>query len=753
MPPVSKKDQGATLPGFAKILVKADARVFVSIDDVLAIFEAADEEFCNDGTTYLSATCTFSEKSSCWAVQRQREWNKMFNHRGIEMIELQKGTLHFRTLDVDPEDLPVNTDVKFLCLCLWLLRQHRCISGVVLSIPVLAPRHESLFLSLLKLTEFLQKCEMHGNDPFTRRALAKAEPRATALDHLSRLRELRLAMVHLIDDDVAVLARLVERNALLVAFVLIDVEMSALAFDELAARVVEHKKLEDFRVKISAKEPESTFNDALSKIGKSSTISRLYVHVDHGLLSLLQGLLDNSTVGELTLEPAINDAKVVCALADFLEKCPSCRRLKASFNANKFSHIAGTLADLQRIVGNSSLRVLVLSGSALAPLPARRLADGLALSTTLRKLYVDDCGLGCKDVLPFVRAVRSCMQYDEFEELDVGAPIGKQPEQWELFRTIVELGVCRKVTLVYNDCLVEPLREALQTNIKFVNVSLSYGEDTEAETVLHALRSTVKTIEKLCISTPRVLSSLGGQFLANLIRKADSLKVLRLRCRTKANASIQIVKAIAESRSVVLLSTEHWDLSEHVQRAFADMLRKNRSLYRLEFYWGNVGDYESFKGHLIKGLEFNQSVSVVKMYHGQERDELAVCDFELLQCVRKNAMLLAWVTDVILRDGMCPEGAAVIDLLNTCEAPLDLFQRTGDFSPRTANNRIRLARMETRTQFYALISQFRGRPDFHLTASGRVLFQNLLHSMRDDVLSSMGLETSTASGASCSSVE
>lgn len=752
MPPVSKKDQGATLAGFAKTLVKADARVFVSVDNVLAIFKAADEEFCNDGTTCLSATCTFSEKSLCWAVNRQREWNAMFNNRGIEVIQLQKGTLHFRTLNIDPEDLEANADVKFLCLSLWLLRQHRCISGVVLSIPVLAPRHESLFVSLLKLPEFLQKCEIHGNDPFKGRALAKAEPRASALDHLSRLRELGLATVHLIDDDVAILARLVERNALLVALILIDVEMSALAFAELVARVVEHKKLEDFRVKISAKEPESVFNEALSLIGQSRTISRLYVHVDHGLLSLLQGLLDNSSIRELTLEPMINDAKIVRALADFLEKQASCKRLKACLNARQFGHVAGALDDMQRIIGNSSLRVLVLSGSALTPLPANRLADGLAMSKTLRQLHLDDCELACLDVLPFVMAVRRCAESGQFEELNVGALVGKELELCELFRKIVEVGVCDKITLVYNDCLVEPLREALQTNIKFVNVSLSYGEDTEVEPVLHAMRSTVKTLKTLCINSPRVLSSLGGQFLANLIRKADSLTVVRLRCRTKANASIQILKALAESRSVILLTTERWDFSENVQRTFADMLRQNRSLNRLEFYWSNVGDYEPFKKYLIKGLEFNQSVSVVKMYHGQERDELAVHDFELLQCIHRNAMLLAWVTDVILRDGMCPEGAAVVDLLNTCEAPLDLFQRTGDFSPRTANKRIRLARMATRTQFYALISEFRGRRDFTLNAIGRAHFQNLVLSMRDDVFSTMGVETSASSGASGSDI-
>ncbi|XP_049516511.1 uncharacterized protein LOC125942394 [Dermacentor silvarum] len=745
MPAVSKEDQGATPAGFAEILANADAGVFGSADNVLAIFKAADEEFCNVGTTCLSATCTFSEIDSCWAVGCQRGWNELFNRRGVEVIQLQKRTLYFRTSDVNPEDLEANGDVKFLCLYLWLLRQHRCISGVILSIPVLAPRHESLFMSLLKLTDYVEKCEMHGNYPFIGRSLAKSDSRVILLDNLCRLRELGLATVHLLDDDVAILARLVEQNPLLVALVIIDVDMSALALAELIERVVEHKKLEDFRIKMRAKEPQTVFNDALSFIGQSRTISRLYVHVDHGLLSLLRGLLESSSLRELTLEPMIDDAKVLCALADLLEKQASCIRLKACFQARHLSLIPDALDNLERMVSKSSLSVLVLSGSVFTHLPACQLANALAESKTLRKLFLQDCQLTCADVQPFVVAIRRSSQ---FEELNVGAVTGRENEQCELLNNMAEFAVCDKITLTYKDCLVASLQKALQTSLKFVNISLSYGENTEAEPILRAMRGTVKTLKSLCIDTPRVLSSLGGQFLANLIRNGDSLKVVRLRCRTKASASIQILKALAESSSVVVLTIERWDLSENVQRIFVDMLRQNRSLNRLEFYWNNVSEYESFKKCLINGLQFNHSIIAVKMHQGPQRDELAVRDFELLQYLHRNEMILAWIADVILRDGRCPEGAAVVDLLNSCEAPLDLFQPTSDSLQRAANTRF--ARMATRTHFYALLTAFRGRPDFELTAGKRALFEDLHDSIIDEVSSSLGLEKPTSTGSSTS---
>nr|XP_054934421.1 NLR family CARD domain-containing protein 3-like [Dermacentor andersoni] len=396
---------------------------------------------------------------------------------------------------------------------------------------------------------------------------------------------------------------------------------------------------------------------------------------------------------------------------------------------------------MQRIVGKSSLRTLVLSGSTVAPLAARRLADGVAMSKTLKELHLDGCQLACADVLSFVVAIERCAAFGQFKELNVGTLLGKGHEQRDLFGNILMAGVSDKITLVYNDCLVAPLWEALKTNITLVNVSLSYGETTEIDPLLYVLRNTVGTLKNLCIDTPQVLGSVGGQFLAHIIRKGESLKVVRLRCRTEASASIHILKALADSRSVALLTIERWDLSESVGCAFTDMLRQNRSLNRLEFYWSDADSYVFFKRQVQRGLKVNASVSVVKMYQGQQRDEVAVCHMATLQSLHKNAMILAWVTDVILREGMCLEAAAAADFFKVCDAPLDMFQRTADFSPRTATNRIRLVRMATRTQYYALLSAFGDGFEYNLTPLGRALFQNMLYSMRDDVLSAMGLQT------------
>ncbi|KAL1483204.1 hypothetical protein MTO96_033363, partial [Rhipicephalus appendiculatus] len=184
-------DKGSTLEGFAKLLAAADDSVFQSPDNVIDIFTEVDQTFCDDSTC-LTNPCTFASTYSCWAVNNQQGWNDLFNPRGAEVLQWKRGLLCFRTMDVDPEDLDSLGDIKYLCLYLWFLRQHSCISAVYVSLPVLAPRHVSLFASLLRLTDGVRKCEIRGNDPYMGPSFPIAECRLRPLNSLSKLQELGL---------------------------------------------------------------------------------------------------------------------------------------------------------------------------------------------------------------------------------------------------------------------------------------------------------------------------------------------------------------------------------------------------------------------------------------------------------------------------------------------------------------------------------------------------------------------------------
>lgn len=684
------------------------------------------------GVQDITTRCTFPAKRSCWAVSNQNAWNELFNPRGVEVIEMQKPTLYFRTLDVNPDSLPADGDADFMCLYLWLLGEHHCISAVRLCIPVLAPRHCSLFLSLLKLNWSVRKCEVDGGSPLTTPALLTGWLTADVVKYLFELRVLRLATLRLSDEDVSLLADLVRRNDSLVALVLIDVKMNALALKELATTVAEHKKLQDFRLSMATVQPQHACGEVVSVISQSSSLSRLYIHLNDGLLNLLRGLLNNSSLTELTLETAIDDEKVLHALVDFVVNQKSFKRLKIRIDARKFEHAEGVLDDMERIIGQSSLDVLVLSGSTLPRTIVSRLADGLAVSATLRELYLDDCQLACADVLPLIEAISSSLEAWTFEELYLGAMAGDDSQLCELLRKIMDAYLCDKVTLTYGEGLIPTFLGALRMGLKFVKVTIS-GVDPPLHSIFHSLRTTVSTLKSLSIDTDQEIDRLTGVFLGSLIQKANCLEVLRLRCRPQPVVVTHILKAIGNSASIEALSLEHWSFEgEAVTAAFVEMLRQNRRLHRLEIHWNSDEDYDSFQTHLAEGLSLNMSVFIVKQYCNEVLHVRK--DFELLQPIRRNSMILAWVIDLILRDKLYPAGAAVVDTLNTCEAYRDLFRSASDLSPRTTEDRKCVARKATRTQLYTLLSVFRGHRDFCLKADGKTRLDNLLYSMRGQVL-------------------
>ncbi|KAH6946743.1 hypothetical protein HPB50_014829 [Hyalomma asiaticum] len=470
------------------------------------------------GVQDITTRCTFPVKRSCWAVSYQNAWNKLFNPRGVEVIEMQKPTLYFRTLDVHPDSLPADGDVDFMCLYLWLLSEHHCISAVRLCIPVLAPRHCPLFLSLLKLNRSVRKCEVDGGSPFTKPSLLTGWPNAEVVKYLFELRVLRLATLHLSDENVSLLADLVRRNDSLVALVLTEVKMNALALKELATTVAEHKKLQDFRLSMATVQPQPTCGEVVSVISQSSSLSRLYIHLNDGLLNLLRSLLNNSSLTELTLEMAIDDEEVLHALVDFVVNQKSFQRLKIRIDARQFEHAEGVLDDMQRIIGQSSLDVLVLSGSTLPSTTVSRLAHGLAVSATLRELYLDDCQLACADVLPLVEAISSNVKVGKFEELYLGAMTGDDSQLCELLRKIMDADVCDKVTLTYGEGLIPTLLGALRMGLKFVKVTIS-GVDPPLQSILHSLRTTVSTLKSLSIDTDQEIDRLTGVFLGSLIQK------------------------------------------------------------------------------------------------------------------------------------------------------------------------------------------------------------------------------------------
>lgn len=754
----NQQDEGPTLTEYAEELSAAAPNVFGKALNVLAMFNVANEQISNmDPTMRLNTACTFTETHpECWTTEHQRAWNYLLNSRGIELVQLRRGTFYFRCMNVDPDDLNKADDAKFLCLCLWILRQHRCIFQVSLLIPVLAPRHRSLFMHLLKLTKYVHKLEIY-EDPFRSspcdlyppaRASSsdfQGDPWAYKLECLSMLQELGLSTVSLNDEDGDALIRCIEQNKNLVAIIMIDVEMNMQAFVGIIHKVVKLEKLQDFRIKITAKEPKGMFEKTLHLVGEAPILSRLYAHVDYGMESLLTGLQENKTLEELTLEPTITRPSVLAALWAFLEKHPCCRRLKLCIDLSRMPEDFDALNSLEEIMRHSPVRVLLLSGSIINFDQSLRFAEALE-GSRLRELHLDGCQIHCQAVPAFINAIKSLRQQKNalFKELNLGAIVGNEQEERDVFRLVTDERVRPWITLALTENVMDIslpwVFRSSEGKGNFTKLSLSFSENIDPDPVFHSLRYAAWSLQSLSIINTAEINTGGAMLLAVVIERSHLLRVLRLHGPISSKGSEQILASLAKSRSVALLTIENWDLKDNVATTFADMLRRNRSLCRLEFYWNDIADYLPFKDHFVRGLSTNMSVVVVKMYRGELRDEFPERDFNVLQYLHRNQMMLTWAVAVALRDGMRLEGRMIADCLQISETSLDFYQRTADISPRTADNRVRLARMATRTHYYELKTAFRVELRSWKKPQARIAAQNLVLSMRSAVLKTLRME-------------
>ncbi|XP_049274197.1 uncharacterized protein LOC119403247 [Rhipicephalus sanguineus] len=606
---------------FVDGLVASAYSLFPTADVVRAIFTAADREFVSEKARdrRVSRCCThiddYDGVLECWALGQQKGWTRLFGPRGIELVEVDAGTLRFRTLNVNPEDLLAADDAKFLCLCLWLLEQHRCISSVSISVPVVAPRHGLLFLSMLKLTMYVTKLEIMGDNPFKEMSVGdlpdsstSREPWMHVLKDLCNLRELGLSSMYICETDALVLIDFLERRkASIVAVVLIDVEFSAATFYSLIGAVHKIQRLEDLRIKTSASIHTRTFENALSLLGKSSTLSRLYVHVDFSIRSLLNCLTLSGALAELTLEPMIRSSEDLESLRLSLERRELPLRLKMSLDLSEMHTAHRSMNALLWIVRRSCVRTLILSGSTINLAQSGALAEALE-SSKLEELHLDECGIECEAVERFASAIAEFLQHSNFKELNVGAVVGDAKQQRQMFRCITEAGVRSKITLVCTECLIQNYHDwdILPNQTHFAKVSLSIGDSSQVERILLNLMAAADTLESFSIKSNGGLSEMGGNCVAELIRTCTKLKVLRLRCRLTSPAAVLILAALAKCRNVRLLTVEGWVIDGVMGQAFETMLTANRSLFRLEFYWKDFAAYQGFKPFLTQGLRENR---------------------------------------------------------------------------------------------------------------------------------------------------
>ncbi|KAH7939764.1 hypothetical protein HPB52_017244 [Rhipicephalus sanguineus] len=285
-------------------------------------------------------------------------------------------------------------------------------------------------------------------------------------------------------------------------------------------------KLEDFRIKTSAKKDGETFAEAL--------------------------ILSRGELAELALESTIRSCEDLESLCGLLKRRQLPLRLKMCLDMNRINNASRSIDNLKWIVRESCVRTLILSGSTINLQQSLELANALA-SSKLAELHLDECGIECEAVEHFARAIAERVLHDNFKELNVGAVVGDAMQQRQMFRYITQVGVRNKITVVCAECNFQNDQEwnILAEHTHFTKVSLSVGDNSNVDPVLNNLMTAADTLESLFIDSNGDLSE-GVESSCELDPKCPKLKVLRLRGRLTSPAAVPILAALEKSRNVLL---------------------------------------------------------------------------------------------------------------------------------------------------------------------------------------------------------
>uniref|UniRef100_A0A023GB14 Uncharacterized protein n=1 Tax=Amblyomma triste TaxID=251400 RepID=A0A023GB14_AMBTT len=181
--------------------------------------------------------CTSDGNTLCWMLQFQPVWNCILNPHGPELIQERPDELSFRTLhlqnrtEVDPAET-----LTSVCLALWVLSHHRCITSLHLNGVVISPCYIPVLYGLLRLHDDYVEVAVEGGNPvphgLSRNCVLEA------FRSMRKLRAIRLSGLHLTASAGYDLCTLVSNNVNLkvldLRLVKTNIEVTSSLFQELA---------------------------------------------------------------------------------------------------------------------------------------------------------------------------------------------------------------------------------------------------------------------------------------------------------------------------------------------------------------------------------------------------------------------------------------------------------------------------------------------------------------------------------------
>ncbi|XP_054920048.2 uncharacterized protein [Dermacentor andersoni] len=380
----------------------------------------------------------------CWMLTYVEELNECLNPFGIDFDELREGSLHFNMIHSCPM-APHDPKAAVLFLAtLWFLREHRCISGVILNVSVLECFRPVQFLQHITFSKRVVTAHLTGVEgieiPFEVCPLVRLLDKTELLTHVS------LDRVTLMEAEGIHLSSLVIANHGLQCLALRNVTMKDSVLARLAEEFKEHRRPREFELR--GRIPYSaTRTELLSRLLDSS-LEILSLDITCDLTQLFEKLKHNTQLMELELGRCCPAGACLDTLASAMAQNMTLRLLALNLDMTWMPDTSFCWKHLGALIKNSRwLETLSLRDSCLGIHAVHSISEAMKMNENLQTLNLIGCGFSCTDCLQFVRALSqnssTCMK------LKLGVLTGSECEQSQLLGEIEDCGLDDRVHWIF----------------------------------------------------------------------------------------------------------------------------------------------------------------------------------------------------------------------------------------------------------------------------------------------------------------
>ncbi|XP_049515446.1 uncharacterized protein LOC125941697 [Dermacentor silvarum] len=636
-----------------------------------------------------------------------------------ELLESPTGLI-LRTLPVPGR---VNVYPEYtgpsMCIFLWLLYQHRCITSATLNPSFIAPYDIFTFFKLLHFHEGYTSVRVHGDHAPPARAWSY-----TVLDALHRTSQLQVFHVSALrfsELDCDSLCDLVGRNPDLSVLVFRRINVDSMAAANFFNGLTVLKALD--RLEFEATAGEQSEWDEVVAVLLQTTVRWLRLTLACSMTIFFGQLAQNDMLQELELGHPVSDVEPFVSLAKSLAVNRSLRCLKVTVKINLGPGYESFCDSLSKLVRNNRrLEVLDLSGSMLhGGQAAEALRAALCHNYTLDRLYLQDCDLNCTDVLLILDALK---ENTSLRELCFGLVNDTPSMRASVFQRIVRHRLFNRVTFVWRDDEVPLLSERLEFYLLPRKLYFS-AEDAWPEDVasfLKILPEFHSTLDTLHIHAPGVITTDGARSLSSLFELSTALHKVSIIYETSQESSLALLEGLANSNCITIFALGRWYLGGMVSLAFRTALMSNMSLLQLDLH-SSDGEHvpPEFEDIFPDAVLTSKSLITLRRFRdGEEVNEYLMDDI-VRSTLRTNEIALRETLHVILQNNLTAQASYAYHKLRFCDDQGSCCDAVGCTS--LGNNRLLEIYHSMRHPLRRLCLQYDSVPDPHPDSNLRAEFE------------------------------